>query len=808
MAGSGSDYGQLQNCFVLAADGRHIADAQGDTDSIDGIYELAYKLAKVTKTGGGCGVYLGNLRESGSKVAGSGGVSSGPISFLRHLYATTLRVIRLEGVRRGAGMATLPISHPDVLDFITAKDLDREEVEGKIESFNISLLVTGGFLEAVEKDALWWFKSPRDTFVPPSPVQGKYHLPGQPATSVTGSGAPTSIEIPLQGGQGIRRPPGEAPWPGGPEKFRPGIAVPARWLWQQVIDHAWETGDPGILFHDEINGYWPLINSPEWGPIDATNPCGEEPLFPGESCCLGSMVLSTYVSSDGDFDIETFEEDVGLAVRFLDNVLTMNVHPLPETEETCDKLRRVGLGVMGLADALIKMGVPYAGPEGNGLMIYTLRQAALKASQELSVERGVFPAYHDLPQYSKITGRRNVLILSIAPTGTISMVSDTSSGIEPIFALAMQRRIGDEYELRVHPLFEQLLDDTRGHQWRDDEIDHDVREGIDRLGHPQYVRTKVPRIIKKVLDNHGSIRGLNEFTAHEQDIYVTAHDITPEEHVILQGRWQRGLDGTDGEIPMAAISKTVNLPTDATPDVVREVYDLARRERCRGVTIYRDGSRSDQVLTTKGKEEEPEKVERLVQEADIVELEFSTNGQHWPVPQVTRRPRQTQGKMTKGEFYTAGGAERKVYVYIGTDEDGYPVEVFVTDEHGGAEVHAYAAALGKLISLSLKHIVPPAAIAHRLRGLIGGSTCFFEGGIYQSVPDMVARLLEEAIEDFELSFHGEDDFEDDDDEQEVTAASGMLGHPRIEVPQSCANHVWRMEQGCKVCVNCGYSDCG
>lgn len=787
LAGAGSAYGQLQNCFVLGPTGRYIDKAKGDSDSIDGIYELAYKLAKVTKTGGGCGITLNFMRESGSYVDGSGGTSSGPVSFLRQVFNPTLRVIRVGGTRRGAGMATMRINHADILDFVTAKDHDREEYEGKIESFNISVLVPDEFMEQVAHGGIHRFVSVVDGgIIPPSPVLGKYHLPEEEPTNIYGGTEdPTSVEIPVVYTDDDNDDPG----------------VSAQWLWNEIVTHAHQTGDPGVLFIDRINDFWPFREF--LGELEATNPCGEEPLWPGESCDLGSLVLNNYVKEDRDgeryVDYDSLYEDVFTAIRFLDNVLTVNVHPLEDTQEWCDRLRRVGLGVMGDAVAMIHLGHGYASNkalETRRELAEVIREAAIKASQYLGKEKGMYPLSDELPD--GMTPRRNVHMLSIAPTGTISMMADTSSGIEPVFALAMMRRVGQDYKFRLDPNFEQYLRKQHPDLNLDDEthfVPHEVASGH-VAGEPVFKTALVPEIVKTVMENHGSIAGLNEiFTYEEQHLFQTAHDVLPESHVEVQAYWQKYLDSP--EMPMASISKTVNMAESCTVEEVKRTYQLGFDMGLKGITIYRDGSRLDQVLRTdskKEKEKEEKEEKFVIREVEVFrEVEV-------PVAMIVDRPRMTEGGMLKVVFRNATGRERKVYIYVGKDELGYPVEVFIIDEDGGAEVHPYAAALGKVVSMALKHGTPPEKIGNKLIGLAGGSTAISEG-IFQSVPDLIGKLLVTAMQEYQ------EDNEDDEDDEGLDTRIDLGVSSTVEDCDQGDNCPLVQQGGCLMCTQCGYSKC-
>lgn len=858
LAGAGTPVAQMMNCFVHAPSGRYLTAARNDPDSIAGIYELNYKLAETTKSGGGSGIWLGFLREKGGYVHGSAGTSSGPVSFLRLQYNPTLRGIRLGGVRRGAGMATLHPDHPDALDFITAKDKDREAVEGKIEAFNLSLLLTDQFMQQVQEGGWHVFQSVAKPgwSVPPTSVPGKYHLPWEEPTSVSGNpnDPPTSKEVPLCF---VCRSTGVVHHLTNPgnidgaryrelqfsdvnyENHSYEFAVPARWLWGEIYLHAWETGDPGIIFIDRMNEFNPMID--HLGEFRATNPCGEENLYPGESCDLGSMILPTYVEDDpylgqAVFRWERFIQDVELAIRALDDVLTMNLHPLEETQETCDLLRRVGLGVMGDADCMAKMGFGYASQQAQDLrqrIASTLLSAALRASERLASEKGPFP----LCDFSSLdTPRRNVFLLSLAPTGTIAMTADCNSGIEPFFALAMQRRVGKEYMMKLHPLFEAYLRQVGAYSLDDEKylVDHMVPIGVDASGTTIFDRVRMHKVIAAIYDNHGSIKGLDDlFTAEEQAIWVTAHDLTPEQHIAVQAAWQTSLDGPD--MAMASISKTTNLPHSATPDEIGRIYQLAWESRLKGITIYRDGSREDQVLRTDSFNKEMEEDE-LLAKADAIlmkrglqitswrELEHlaqaiptghvcAEKGPQAAKPLTVQRGIDTHGAMTKATFTSADEGERKVYVYVGLNDSGYPVEVFVTDRNAGRDIQSYAAALGITVSTALKHGVEVPELVEHLKGLHGESVSF-TGGMYQSVPDLIAKKLEEAFDNFQTA-------QVDEASTEVIYASGTafrsglkdvpIVTPRIKPGEECpegGEHEIKILGGCPVCVKCGAGKCG
>jgi len=428
--------------------------------------------------------------------------------------------------RRGAGMATLSIDHPDLLDFLTAKDLDREKAEGDISTFNISVLVTEAFMRALEGDELWP--------VTPVEVPGKYYpypLEG-----------PYTGEIPKL----PEREDGAKPIP------LYGGKVPARWLWHEIAWHAWATGEPGLIFVDRINELSALkgLGPRYW--IRSTNPCGEIPLTVGEPCDLGALNLAAYVK-DGAFQMEAFRKDVRTAIRFLDNVLDVNQFALKDNEEAAKKLRRLGLGVMGLADALIKMGLPYASEEAREKVyeiISAMREEAIRASEELAEERGPFPLYEAHREYFEALGirpRRNVALLTVAPTGTTSMLMGVSSGIEPVFSPFVWRRIGSEYKPLLHPLFVELMEA------------HPPAPGYEKEG--KWDWEKIVEEIQK--DGHGSVQNLPFVPEPIRKVFQCAHDIPPLDHVRMQGAVQRAFDaeGYAANSISKCIAKGTLIPT-------------------------------------------------------------------------------------------------------------------------------------------------------------------------------------------------------------------------------------------------------
>jgi ribonucleoside-diphosphate reductase alpha chain len=485
---AGTSLGQLSACFVLPVE-----------DSIDGIFTTLKHMAMIHQSGGGTGFSFSKLRPAGDIVGSTKGVASGPVSFMT-IYDAATNVIKQGGRRRGANMAILDVTHPDILRFIEAKSR-----EGILTNFNISVAVTDQFMDAVEKDVEYELINPRN---------GK---------------AETKLR--------------------------------ARHVFDLIASNAWRTGDPGLIFIDEINRHNP---TPEVGKIWSTNPCGEQPLLPFESCNLGSINLAKMVK-DKTVDWKKLRRVVRIAVHFLDNVIDVNKFPVPEIGELTRANRKIGLGVMGFADMLILLGVPYDSEEALALAEKVMKfidDEATKKSVETGKDRGAFPNFKgsiwEKRGYKTI---RNSTVTTVAPTGTISIIGGCSSGIEPIFAVAFVRNVMEGTRLlEIQPTFEQVAKERGFHS-------SDLMLEVAKTGSIQTVEA-VPEDLRRV--------------------FVTSLDIDPEWHVRMQAAFQKYVDN--------AVSKTVNLPPDATVEDVRCVYLLAYKLKCKGITVYRYGSKKEQVL--------------------------------------------------------------------------------------------------------------------------------------------------------------------------------------------------------------------
>lgn len=481
--------GQLAACFVLPVE-----------DSLDSIFTALGHAARIHQSGGGTGFAFSSLRPAKDQVRSTGGVASGPVSFM-DLFDHATSVIRQGGRRRGANMAVLRVDHPDIEAFVEAK-----RSPGRLENFNLSVAVTDPFLAAVDGGTAFGLTNPRTARI-------------------------------------VR-------------------SVDAVSLFERIVRAAWERGDPGLLFLDEINRHNP---TPALGAIEATNPCGEQPLLPYESCTLGSINLAA-LSGDAGFDWQRFGSVVRDAVVFLDNVIEANCYPLPEIEAATRKTRKIGVGIMGLADLLAKNNVPYDSEEALqfGEKIASFLEAeARAASAELAQKRGSFPVFHNsVWPKRKVSALRNATITCIAPTGTISLIAGTSSGIEPFFSLALLRRVLDGRILtEINPL---------------------VLEALAPFGRTGEAALQAVR-------ERGSLREISDLPGEIRARFPIAFDVPPEFHVRMQAAFQAHVD--------AAVSKTVNLPENAPPETVRRVFRSARRLRLKGITVYRYGTRPGQTLS-------------------------------------------------------------------------------------------------------------------------------------------------------------------------------------------------------------------
>lgn len=520
---AGTPQSQLANCFVLPVE-----------DSMEGIFDAVKWMAMVHQRGGGTGFNFSKLRPKGDIVTKStGGFATGPVSFMKVFDIATRQVMQ-GGKKRGANMGILNVDHPDILDFISAKS-----ERGEIENFNISVGVTDDFMKAVDQDKEW-------------------HLRNQRTGEVV---------------QTIR----------------------AKTLMGQLVSMAWRTGDPGLIFLDPINRNNPLLE--KYGRIDATNPCGEQPLHPFDACNLGSINLAKFVSyTPGVKGAHTpgvlwdrLRFVVRTGVRMLDDVIDACKYPLPQITETVRSNRRIGLGVMGWADMLYQLRVPYDSEEGIKLakkIAKFIQDESWQMSSDLAKEKGTFPRWKE-SSFVKLGRKvRNVAITTIAPTGSISMLSDASSGIEPVFALAYTKNVVEDAGLSyINKYFAKELDESL---WADGDTEHKVRD----------------RMVREVADQ-GSVAHISGVPEEVKSVYRTAHDIAPDWHVKMQAAWQKYTDN--------AVSKTINFPHSATIDDVESAYMMAWKSGCKGITIYRDGSKDVQILSIGSENQKTKESSQIIQ---------------------------------------------------------------------------------------------------------------------------------------------------------------------------------------------------
>lgn len=696
-------------------------------DSMEGIFDALKYQALIHKSGGGTGFSFSRLRPAGSMVRSSSGTASGPVSFMRIFDAATNEV-KQGGKRRGANMGILRVDHPDIIEFIHCKE------KGGITNFNISVTITDKFMEAYYKDRDYELIDPRT-----KKVVGK---------------------------------------------------LGARKVFDEIALAAWRTGDPGLVFIDRINKS--VTNSiPDLGPIEATNPCGEVPLYSYDACNLGSIFLTYFVREENGVrgvDWEKLKNVARIATRFLDDVVEVNPYPLPQIRQTVLGIRRIGLGIGGWADMLIELGIPYDSEEALKLgerVMKTIQEEAVEESRRLAQERGPFPLW-PISIYRKEAPRRNSTVTTIAPTGTISIIAGSSSGIEPLFAIAFEHRVKDKHLDRklsfINPKFEEM---GRKRGFLTDEVREQVLE-------------------------RGVIRDIEAIPRDVRDLFGTAHEIDPEWHVKVQAVFQKYTEN--------AVSKTINLKHDASVEDVKEAYLLAWETNCKGITVFRDGSKDTQVLNLGLKEEKKKEGGEPLRE----------------------RPFKVMGSTYK--LQTPVGT---AFVTINQDEEGEPLEVFINVGKAGSDVAAMAEALGRTISTALRLRGNLSArdrayeIARQLAGIGGRRSVGFGPNKIRSLPDAVSSALSYH---YGFKVNGNSHIinllkEDTSAPLDVAKAAAAAVQPALsseeagtsptsgvndpvaasapfnevevkgDICPSCGASALVFEEGCVKCYACGHSEC-
>ena len=637
-------------------------------ESMEEIFDAVKFTALIHKSGGGTGFSFSRLRPANDVVLTTTGISSGPISFMR-VFDVATETIKQGGTRRGANMGILRVDHPDIMDFIMCK-ADHKQ----LNNFNISVGLTEAFMKAVEKDENYDLVNPRNG-----------EIAGQ---------------------------------------------LNARKVFNRIVTQAWENGEPGIVFLDRLNRDNP---TPHVGAIESTNPCGEQPLLPYESCNLGSINLAKMVSG-GKILWDKLKETVFLAVHFLDNVVEVNKYPLPQIAEMTMANRKIGLGVMGWADMLIALGIPYNADEavelGEKVMKF-ISDRGREASVALAAARGVFPNFAESIYGKKGDAPvRNATVTTIAPTGTISIIANVSSGVEPLFAVSYIRQVMDnDILVEVHPYFEKLARERGFYS---------------------------PELMQRIAER-GSVQGIDEIPDDVKKIFVTAHDITPEVHIRMQAAFQKYTDN--------AVSKTVNFRKSATIQDVARVYELAYQLDCKGVTIYRDGSRDQQVLSV-GKKPE-------------------VNGDGRAAEKTTSK--RERPKILQGWTYQMQTGCGPLYVTINEDETGL-FELFTTMGKAGGCAASQNEAIGRMVSLAWRSGLQARQVIKQLQGISCHSPSGFGENKIMSCADAVARAIQ----------------------THVTANGGKIAHEkRVFFKGACPDcgGIVEHEGGCMVCRACGFSEC-
>ncbi len=673
---AGTDIGQLSACFVLPVE-----------DSMESIFDTVRNTALVHQSGGGTGFSFSRIRPLGDRVKSTGGVASGPISFMK-VFDVATETIKQGGKRRGANMAVLSVQHPDILSFIDCK-----KEEGVLSNFNISVGITKVFMDAVEKGEDYELLNPRNNKV--------------------------------------------------------ASTLPARDVFDKIVENAWKNGEPGILFMDRINEDNP---TPKLGAIESTNPCGEQPLLPYESCNLGHLNLPKMLVGEigkAKLDFKKLDETIRKSVKFLDNVIDVSKFPIQEIKETTTSNRKIGLGVMGFHEMLIRMGLAYNSKQACDFadkLMNHIEKTAKQYSAELAETRGCFANWEKSVFYPE-QKMRNATVTTIAPTGTTSIIANTTQGIEPIFSIAYHRNVKKSLGKQLYEVNQLFLDiaKTRG-----------------------FYSEELMEKIAKVM----SIQKFEEIPEDVRRLFVTAHDISPEDHIRIQAAFQKHCD--------SAVSKTINFPNSATKEEIKEAYLLSYRLGCKGITVYRDGSRKFQILSTK-KQEQGIKNEVLM---------------------PRKRPRITHG--TTIELRTGCDS---LYVTINEDDEGKPFEAFAQMGKTGGCIASFTEAIGRLSSLCMRSGVPPQLVVKQLRGIRCPRPTIGVGGAVTSCADAIGKALDIYLKGEANAKQTQIKKFSEIKEKKESGTEALIRKGLAPECPECGS-LLSMVEGCVSCPVCGYSQCG
>lgn len=722
LTNAGSKTAVVPNCIVLKIE-----------DSMEGIFQTLKEAALLQQLGSGLGFDFSSLRPAMWPTKRTQGVASGPVSFLK-VYNEAFGTIKQQG-RHGANMAMMSINHPDILDFIKCK-----EIEGEIRNFNISVKVTDEFMKLlIEKPNTQWYCEWGGKKMKPHKVLRA------PNGSVIGY---EEVDITVQE------------------------------LFDEIIKHAWLNGEPGIVYIDEVNRTNPL---PGLGPINCSNPCGEQFLHPYDNCNLGSINLAVFVKNN-TIDWKRLKYVTRVAVRLMDNVIDIFEFPIKQLEEMAQGNRRIGLGIMGFADMLYQLNIPYNSKEGQKLaekIMKTINEEGHKMSQFLAKEKGIFPNWHLSIYKKKGVKMRNAALTSVAPTGSISMMFDASSGIEPNFALYYIKQDKDGHQYRYfNPYLEKALKRKKLSEKQIEEIKNEVI-------------------------NKGTIQHLKNIPEDIKKTFVVALDISAEDHIRMQAAFQKYVDNS--------ISKTINFPNSATVEDVKTGFILGWKLKCKSTTVYRDGSRQVQILNVGSSEsiKSLTEIDKLNSKEEPLNLKMD-------IGRLEPRPRP---EIMNGKTYRVKTGYGNLYVTINNDENGVPFEVFATIGKSGGFFQEQSEGICRLISLALRSGIKVEEIIDNLKGIRGPMPTLTDKGTILSLPDAIGKILEEHVK-LTNGYHKLNKPQDNliievnskvpeakPVETIKTSSKSIADYGYIPGCPECGSPLI-LQEGCITCKNCGFSRCG